>query len=358
MAVEVSWFSALCDDDYRLLGVSEPELLSSYAHCADIVTEAERQGFDSILLPSGYQLGIDAVTFAAAVARETQRIHLLVAVRCGELWPPQMARQLATVDQLLAGRLQINIISSDLPGQSLDSGPRYERTLECIGILRSLLDRQTVSHHGRAYQMEVEPPRIATVSGHCPPLYFGGLSEPAREVAAAAADVYLMWPDTEESVAATVADLSARAARHGRQLRFGYRVHVIVRPTEQEARAAARQLVSALQPDRGDQIRQRSLDAGSAGVRRQGDLRDRADDEGYVEPHLWTGIGRARSGCGAAIVGDPVQVAAKLGRYRALGMDAFILSGYPHQEECRRFGQAVLPLLDHAPLRLAPAPPS
>ena len=103
-------------------------------------------------------------------------------------------------------------------------------------------------------------------------------------------------------------------------------------------------------PATGEAIRSRSLDAASTGVARQGELRDEADDEGYVEPHLWTGIGRARSGCGAALVGDPVQVADKLRRYQVLGIDAVILSGYPHLEECRRFGQLVLPLLDHAPL--------
>jgi alkanesulfonate monooxygenase len=198
----------------------------------------------------------------------------------------------------------------------------------------------------------VDPPRLATVSGRCPPLYFGGLSEPARDVAARAADVYLMWPDTEEEVAALLGDMRARAATHGRTLRFGYRVHVIVRPTEEEARVAARHLLSALDDVEGDAIRSRSLDAGSSGVARQGALRAGADGDGYVEPFLWTGIGRARSGCGAAIVGDPEQVAAKLQRYIDLGMDAFVLSGYPHLDECRRVGRSVLPLLDHGPLVL------
>lgn len=347
---EVSWFSALCDDDYELLGVPEAERLSSYEHCGAIVDAAEAAGFDNILLPSGYALGIDTVAFAAAVAPRLERMRLLVAVRMGELWPPQLARQLATLDQLLDGRLTVNIISSDRPGEVLDSPERYARTAEEMAILRTLLDGEPVDHHGRFHDLAVDPPRLRTVSGRCPLLYFGGLSEPAREVAARAADVYLMWPDTEDAVAEVVADLRRRAEAHGRTLRFGYRVHVIVRDTEDEAREAARRLVSRLDDDTGEQIRTRSLDHASAGVNRQGELRTDADDEGYVEDHLWTGIGRARSGCGAAIVGDPRQVAAKLARYRDLGMDAFILSGYPHREEAELVGRLLLPLLDHAPL--------
>jgi len=349
-ALEISWFAALCDDDYEVLGVPDPELASSFEHCADIVAEAERWGFDNILLPSGYTLGIDPVAFASAVAPSTERIRLLVAVRCGELWPPQLARQLATLDHLLDGRLTVNIISSDLPGQLLGPGPRYGRTLEVMEILRTVLDGKRVDHSGADYDLHVDPPRLGTVSGRCPPLYFGGLSEHARDVAARAADVYLMWPDVEEEVAYLLDDMRARSAAYGRSLRFGYRVHVVVRPTEDEARDAARSLLGALDEAEGEAIRSRALDVGSAGVARQAALRGDADADGYVEPHLWTGIGRARSGCGAAIVGDPIQVAAKLERYVDLGIEAFILSGYPHLDECRRFGRSVLPLLDHAPL--------
>jgi len=350
MATEMSWFGALCDDDYELLGVADPGLVSSYEHCSDIVLEAERQGFDNVLLPSGYTLGIDTVAFAAAVAPRLERLRLLVAVRCGEAWPPQLARQLATLDHLLGGRLTVNAISSDLPGESLGSEERYARSGEVLAIVRRLLDHESVDHHGVCYDVAVDPPRLATVSGRCPLIYFGGLSEPARRLAAEAADVYLMWPDTEENVAAVIADMRRRADEAGRRLRFGYRVHVVVRETEREARQAARHLVSALDEGTGAAIRSRSLDSGSVGVARQAELRDNADDDGYAEPHLWTGIGRARSGCGAAIVGDPDQVAAKLRRYSELGMEAFILSGYPHLDECRRFGEMVLPLLDHGPL--------
>ena len=122
--VEISWFGALCDDDYKFLGVPNPDLVSSWNHCQQIVQTADRNGFDNVLLPSGYQLGIDSTAFAAAIATHTEQIHLLLAVRIGEMWLPQLARQLATIDQMAEGRLTINIISSDMPGQTLDSEPR------------------------------------------------------------------------------------------------------------------------------------------------------------------------------------------------------------------------------------------
>lgn len=347
---EVSWFSALCDDDYEFLGVPEPMLRSSWEHCRDIVVQAETGGFDNVLLPSGYALGIDTLAFAAGIAPMLKRMRLLAAIRTGEMWPPQLARQLATIDQMLGGRLTVNIISSDLPGETLASGPRYRRTVEVMRLLRALLNGEAVEHQGEFYQLSVKPPRVGTVSGRCPPFYFGGLSEDAREAAAAGADVYLMWPDTLPNVEAIVADIRRRAEAKGRRMRFGYRVHVVVRETEEAARAAADRLLSRLTAPAGDAIRAQSLDSTSAGVRRQAELRETASDDGYAEANLWTGIGRARSGCGAAIVGDPDQVLAKLQAYQALGIEAFILSGYPHAAEADLFARHVLPRLNHGPL--------
>ncbi|MEQ9518648.1 MAG: LLM class flavin-dependent oxidoreductase [Parvibaculum sp.] len=348
--MEVAWFSALCDDDYEYLGVPEPRLQSSLHHCAKIVRAAEEGGFDNILLPSGYALGIDATAFAAAMAPLTEQIKLLLAIRCGEMWPPQLARQIATLDQMLGGRLNINIISSDMPGETLASPSRYGRTLEVMQILHTLLSGQALDHQGDHFQLNLDPPRVRTVSGKCPPFYFGGLSPDAREVAAEAADVFLMWPDEEPNVQAILDDMRKRAKAHGRTLRFGYRVHVIVRETEDEARAYAKHLMSKLDVAEGEAIRKKSLDATSEGVRRQAEMRDKADNDGFVEDHLWTGIGRARSGCGAAIVGDPDQVLTKLKRYRAMGLEAFILSGYPHAAECDLFARDVLPKLNHQSL--------
>jgi alkanesulfonate monooxygenase len=346
---EISWFAPLCDEDYEFLGVPDPALKSSWEHVRNIALRAEEAGFDNLLLPSSYSAGIDSVAFAAGMAPHLRRMQLLTAVRMGEMWPPQLARQLATIDQMLGGRLTINIISSDRPGEQLESAPRYRRTLEVMRILRDLLDGKPVDMAGEFFRLTLDPPRIRPAGG-CPPFYFGGLSEAAREVAAQAADVFLMWPDTMPAVEALIADMRARAARYGRELRFGYRAHVIVRPTEAEARAAARRLVSRLDPDAGTRLRNQSLHVASAGQLRQGELRDLAGADGFVEPGLWTGVGRARSGAGAAIVGDPDQVLAKLAEYASLGLEAFILSGYPHAAEADLFARHVLPRLEHGPL--------
>ena len=352
MTVEIAWFCPLCDDDYELLGVPDPALRSSFAHCRDIVLRAEANGFDNILCPSGYALGIDGVAFAGGVAPLTSRIRLLVAVRGGEMFPPQLARQLATLDRMLGGRLTINIISSDLPGAPLGSGSRYQRTRECMHILRALLNGEAIHHRGEFYDLHLDPPGARTASGAAPLLYFGGLSEDARVVAAEEADVYLMWPEPLPALRTLLDDMRARAARVGRRLRFGYRVHVIVRETEAAARAAARHLVSRLDAPTGDAIRQHSLDHASLGVRRQAEMRAAADAEGFVEEYLWTGIGRARSGCGAALVGDPDQVLGKLREYIDLGIEAFILSGYPHAAEGDLVARYILPNLPHAALAI------
>ena len=350
MSMEVSWFSALCDDDYRYLGVHEQALKSSWSHCSDITLAADRNGYDNILLPSGYALGIDSVTFAGGIAALTERIKLLVAVRCGELVVPQLARQLATLDQMLGGRLTINIISSDVPGETLESVPRYQRTRETMQVLRQLLNGEPVNYRGEFIQLSLDPPAVKTHSGRCPLQYFGGLSEPARAVAAECADVFLMWPDTIPTIQKLLGDMRARAAMHNRTLRFGYRVHVIVRETEGRAIDYANNLLQHLDAQEGAAIRAQSLDSKSTGVSRQGELRESADSDGFAEEHLWTGIGRARSGCGAALVGDPDQVLAKLQAYEAMGIEAVILSGYPHRDECDLFAKYVLPRLDHSPL--------
>jgi len=358
-ACEIAWFSALCDDDYEFLGVPDPQLKSSWEHCRNIVMRAEEGGFDNILLPSGYELGLDTTAFAAAVATQVRRIKLLWATRMGEDWPPQLARRIATLDRILGpdasgtrGRLNVNIISSDMPGQTMASAPRYARATEVMKIVRTLLNGEHLDFQGDHYQLKLDPARISTISGKCPAFYFGGLSHEARECAAEASDVYLMWPDTMDKVRETIADMTARAARFGRQLKFGYRAHVVVRDTEDEARAYADRLLSKLDDETGKAIREKSLDAKNFGVQRQAELRGAADGDGFVEENLWTGIGRARSGCGAAIVGNPDQVLAKLRAYQAEGIEAFILSGYPHATEADLFARHVLPHIQHGPLAI------
>jgi len=342
---EYAWFGALCDDDYEFLGVPDDRLRSSWSHCRDIVLRAERNGFDNVLLPSGYSLGIDATAFASAIAVETTRIKLLLAVRLGELVVPQLARQIATLQQISGGRLVINAISSDVPGETLSSEDRYRRTTESITVLRTLLAGKRADYDGTFVTAHVDAPRIAVDAPHNPVVYFGGLSEAARECAAESSDVYLMWPDTTPRMVEVMREMHLRSAKFGRTLRYGWRSHVIVRETEAEARDAADRLLSRLDVDTGAAIRAKSLDSKSAGVARQSELREAADADGYIERHLWTGVGRARSGAGIAIVGDPDQVTAKLLEIRDAGVSTFILSGYPHLTECDLVARYVLPKL-------------
>ncbi|MDA3016649.1 MAG: LLM class flavin-dependent oxidoreductase [Actinomycetota bacterium] len=355
-SVELAWFAALCDDDYEFLGVADQDLQSSWLHCSDIVRRAELNGFDNVLLPSGYSLGIDATAFSAAIATLTNEIKLLLAVRLGELVVPQLARQIATLQQISNSRLVINAISSEMPGEHLSSESRYRRTTEYLYAVGELLDGKTVNLEGEFLQLHIDPPRISVPGSGCPPIYFGGLSEAARDCAAASADVFLMWPDTTAKISLIVLDMTQRAQRHGRPMSFGWRSHVVVRETEREAREAARRLLSRLDPVTGDAIRAKSLDSTSTGVNRQSELRTAADDEGYIEQNLWTGVGRARSGAGIAIVGDPDQVTTKLNELIDAGVSAFILSGYPHLKECDLFAKYVLPKINHGPLSLAHTP--
>jgi alkanesulfonate monooxygenase len=345
-AVEVAWFSALCSEDYEFLGVPDGSLRSNFEHCSDIVRTADRLGYQNILLPSGYEVGQDPLTFAAAVGPSLRQLSQLVAIRCGEVHPPMLARAISTVDHIVKGRLNINIISSDLPGTKADSATRYRRSAEVIEVLKQAWTQERISFKGEFYDFDLETAPVKPYQQNGGPLlYFGGISPDAQALAAKHCDVFLMWPETEERMAATIKSISDQAAAHGRTVDFGLRIHVIVRETETEARAAADRLISRLDPEKGRQIKQRSLDSSSAGVGRQDDLRAQSKDL-YIEPHVWSGIGLARSGCGSAIVGDPDQVYAKIQRYIDMGFRAFILSGYPHVDECERFAKWVLPRLE------------
>ncbi|MGI1663596.1 LLM class flavin-dependent oxidoreductase [Palleronia sp. KMU-117] len=346
-AAEVSWFSALCSDDYAYLGVPDGALRSSWEHCRDIVLEAERQGFRNILCPSSYQVGQDTLSFVAGCAPLTERINFLAAVRCGEMQPIMLARTIATLDHMLKGRLTINIISSDFPGEVADSAYRYRRSREVVEILRQAWTRDTIDHEGEVYSFKgvtTDPARPYQQNGG-PLMYFGGYSPDALDLCAQHCDVYLMWPEPKETIAQRMKDVHARAAEYGRTLDYGLRVHMIVRDTEAEARDYAEHLVSKLDDDYGKLIRDRAHDSISLGVAHQAKARELADKFGYVEPHLWTGVGRARSGCGAALVGSTDQVLSEIEAYQKMGIRAFIFSGYPHIDEAVHFGTRVLPQL-------------
>ncbi len=346
--IEVSWFSDLCNGDYEYLGVSDGIFRSSFEHCRNIVLRAEELGFRNILLPSSYQTGQDTLVFAGAVAPMTHKINLLTAIRCGEVHPPMLARALSTLDHILKGRLTINIISSDLPGTQASNEERYAKSREVIEILKQGWTKEKISFQGKYYSFELDSDPVKSYQQNGGPLlYFGGISEAARELCAEHCDVYLLWPETENRLKETMEDMVQRAKKYGRKIDFGLRIHMIVRETEEEARTYAQRLISRLDLQKGEELKHRSLDSKSLGVMRQDELRKQADPNLFIEENIWSGIGLARSGCGSAIVGSAEQVVKKINRYIDMGFRAFILSGYPLMREIDYVAKYVLP---HIPL--------
>ena len=346
-ASEVSWFSALCSDDYQFLGVPDGKLRSSWEHCSKIVTVSEEQGFNNILCPSSYQVGQDTLSFVAGCAPITSDINLLAAVRCGEMQPIMLARTIATLDHMLKGRLTVNIISSDFPGQTEESTYRYQRSREVVEILKQAWTKNHINHEGKIYNFKnIDTSPVVPYQTNGPLLYFGGYSPSALELCGEHCDVYLMWPEKKEDLADRMRAVNDVAQKYNRTLDYGLRVHVIVRDTEIEAKEYAEYITSKLDDEYGKMIRDRALDSTSLGVSHQSKNRELADKYGYIEQNLWTGVGRARSGCGAALVGSTDQVLSKINEYEKMGIRAFIFSGYPHIDEAKHFGSKVLPKLN------------
>ena len=342
--VEISWFAPICDGDDDILGSRNPNYKSTWENTSRIIKTADKLGYTNVLCPSSYQVGQDTLTYVSAMAPLTQQINFLAAIRCGEVHPPMLARTIATLDHILKGRLTINIISSDLPGNKLESSKRYARSREVIEILKQAWTKDEINFRGDFYNINLPSAPVKPFQQNGGPLlYFGGYSPDGVDLCAEHCDVYLMWPDTEDKLKILISNMRAKALIYNRTVQFGLRSHVIVRKTEQEAKDYADKLISNLDFEKGEDIKNRAQDAKSLGVSMQSSLRTRADKDYFVESNLWTGIGLARSGCGAAIVGDPDQVYNKLKRYVDMGIKSFILSGYPHQDECELFAKYVLP---------------
>ena len=342
---EVSWFAPICDGDDRYLGERNMKYKSNWKNTSNILLNADKLGYRNILCPSSYQVGQDTIPFVSAVSPMTKNINILAAIRCGEVYPPMLARTLTTIDHILEGRLTINIISSNLPGENLRSEDRYNRSREVIEILKQAWTKEEINFTGNFYNLKLPTNPVKPYQIGGPLLYFGGYSPPALELCAEHCDVYLMWPETEDNLRGLMENMCEKAAKFNRCVDFGLRVHVVVRETEEEANTYAESIISKLDLEMGRELRDRSLDAKSYGVSRQEKMRDKSSPDGYIESNLWTGIGKARSGCGAALVGNPDQIIEKLNRYMEMGIRSFILSGYPHIDECNRFAELVLPRL-------------
>lgn len=346
---DILWFLPTHGDGHYL-GTSHGARQVDLAYLRQIVEAADELGYYGVLLPTGRSCE-DSWVVASALAPLTRRLRFLVAVRPGLQTPAASARMAATLDRISDGRLLINVVTGGDPvelkgdGVFLDHAARYEVTDEFLRIWRALLSGETVTSKGRHLEIETGQLFFPPVQQPYPPLWFGGSSDAGIEVAAEQVDTYLTWGEPPADVAAKLAKARAAAATRGRTLRFGIRLHVIVRESATEAWAAADRLIAHV--DEASIAKAQAVFArmDSVGQQRMSQLHGGRRDRLEISPNLWAGVGLVRGGAGTALVGDPETVAERMREYMAVGVDAFILSGYPHLEECYRFAELVFPLL-------------
>jgi alkanesulfonate monooxygenase len=349
MSPRLFWYLPTHGDSHYLGGVG-PQRVGSLAYLKQIAVAAEELGYDGALIPTGRYCE-DAWLIAAALAPLTTRLRFLVAVR-PSLQPPSVAaRATATLDRLSQGRVLINVVTGGDPeenradGVFLDHAERYAITREFLTIYRRLLAGETVSFSGEHLRVEGSRLILPTVQPGGPRIFFGGSSAEALPIAAELVDEYLTWGEPPAQVAEKIAAVRAAAAAVGRQVTFGIRLHVIVRETATEAWADAAKLISHLD-DAAIAAAQATLSlSDSVGQQRMSQLHSGRRDKLEVSPNLWAGVGLVRGGAGTALVGSAEEVEARIREYAALGIQSFILSGYPHLEEAYRFGELVLPRL-------------
>jgi len=349
MSLDIFWFLPTSGDT-RYLGKSDFGRPATNEYMRQIAVTAESLGYDGLLIPTGSSC-LDPWVTAASLIPVTQRIKLLVALRTSISGPTASARQAATLDQALKGRLLLNVVpggdATELAAEGVhySHDERYEVADEFLTVWRRLLQDETVNFEGKHFQIEGAKNHFPPVSQPYPPLYFGGSSPAAHELAAKHVDAYLTWGEPPAAVAEKIADVRERAARHGRTVRFGVRLQVIVRETNEEAWAAADSLISKLTDEEIQAAQANFAKMDSVGQRRITELHGGDRSKLEISPNLWAGVGLVRGGAGTALVGDPETVAARLQEYADLGVDSFVLSGYPHLEEAIRFAELVFPLL-------------
>ena len=357
--MKILWFIPTHGDS-RYLGTAKGARVADHAYFKQIAIAADSLGYEGVLIPTGRSCE-DSWILAASLIDATRQLKFLVALRPGLVAPTQSARMAATLDRLSGGRLLVNLVTGgdaeELAGdgQFLSHAERYEESAEFIRIWREVIarshDGQSFDYDGKHLQVKGAKLLFPPPNRPWPPVFFGGSSEAAHELAAEQVDTYLTWGEPPAAVAAKVADVRARAAKHGRTLQFGIRLHVIVRETEDEAWRAAAELVSQLDEKTVAAAQAKFAQMDSVGQRRMAELHqgrfDRNDVRKGLEiaPNLWAGVGLVRGGAGTALVGNPQQVAERIREYAALGLEYFVLSGYPHLDEAHRFAELVFPLL-------------
>jgi alkanesulfonate monooxygenase len=349
MSLDIFWFLPTSGDT-RYLGKSDFARPPTNAYMRQIAVTAEHLGYDGLLIPTGSSC-LDPWVTAASLAAVTSRIKLLVALRTSVSGPTASARQAASLDEALNGRLLLNVVPGGdavelaADGVFLKHDERYDAADEFLTVWRRLLQGEKVDFKGKHVEVQGAQNFNAAVSKPYPPLYFGGSSPAAHDLAAKHVDAYLTWGEPPEEVGKKIADVRARAAKLGRTVRFGVRLHVIVRETSAEAWAAADKLISKLTDADIAAAQANYARMDSVGQRRMAELHGGQRDKLVVGPNLWAGVGLVRGGAGTALVGNPEEVAARLQEYVDLGVDSFVLSGYPHLEESIRFAELVFPLL-------------
>lgn len=352
MSLNVFWFLPTHGDG-RYLGSTEGARHVDYRYLQQVAQAAERQGFGGVLLPTGRSCE-DSWLVAASLIPVTQRLKFLVALRPGVISPTIAARQAATLDRLSNGRALFNLVTGGDPeelaaeGLFLSHEERYEASAEFTHIWRRLLEGETVDFAGKHIQVKDAKLLYPPVQQPRPPLYFGGSSEAAQNLAAEQVDLYLTWGEPPEQVKEKLAEVRAKAVAQGREVRFGIRLHVIVRETTEEAWQAADKLISHLDEQTIADAQAALARFDSVGQQRMAALHGGKKDNLEISPNLWAGIGLVRGGAGTALVGDGPTVAERIQEYADLGIDTFILSGYPHLEEAYRVGELLFPHLDLA----------
>ena len=354
MSLDIFWFLPTSGDT-RYLGRSDSGRPATNKYMQQIAIAAESLGYDGVLIPTGSSC-LDPWITAASLVPVTHRLKLLVALRTSLGNPTASARQAATLDQASNGRLLLNVVpggdATELAadGIFLDHDQRYEAAGEFLTVWRRLLSGEVVNFTGKHVHVEGAQNFFQPVQQPHPPLYFGGSSPAAHELAAQQVDAYLTWGEPPADVAAKIADVRERAKKYGRTVHFGVRLHVIVRETNEQAWAAAEELISHLDDDVIADAQKNYARMDSEGQRRMAALHGGQRDKLEVSPNLWAGVGLVRGGAGTALVGDPETVAKRLQEYADLGVDRFVLSGYPHLEEAFRFAELVFPLLGKQPV--------